>query len=150
MVCTSTGAGRWPRGQRGRAREYQEGGGGGGQDGGGVGPAKTRYAKQAANLNGPAQNEWPHLVLRSPISFLILSSCARSTLVRHVSGSDSEHPHRYARVTGREKGKEKGNTVEGVVGGRDAGDGTERTKRAISRARKKSKSDTDRDIQRER
>ena len=41
---------------------------GGVEDGGGVGPAKTRYAKQAADLNGPAQNEWPHLVLRSLVS----------------------------------------------------------------------------------
>lgn len=41
-------------------------------DGGRVGPAKTRYAKQAANLNGPAQNECPHLVLRSLVSSLNL------------------------------------------------------------------------------
>lgn len=69
-------------------------------DGGRVGLAKTRYAKQAANLNGPAQNEWPHLVLRSPVSSLFLAtSCSLALSRGRVSGSDSEHPHRYARVT---------------------------------------------------
>jgi len=36
---------------------------GGRRGGEGGRSVKTRYAKQAANLNGPAQNKWPHLVL---------------------------------------------------------------------------------------
>ena len=73
---------------------------------------KTRYAKQAANLNGPAQNEWPHLVLRSLVPprslslslalsyFLSLSaSCSPSHSRGHVSGCDFSSTHTQVNTT---------------------------------------------------
>lgn len=80
----------------------------------GVGPAKTRYAKQAANLNGPAQNEWPHLVLRSLVSSVPFPRARVA-----VSGCDSPtHTQLCTRQrakggVGRGEGKVRGGGREG-------------------------------------
>lgn len=117
------GVGRGKSRRAGRERIVVLGGKQGAKGGGvrvgeredvGVGPAKTRYAKQAANLNGPAQNEWPHLVLRSLVSSVPFPRARVA-----VSGCDSPtHTQLCTRQrakggVGRGEGKVRGGGREG-------------------------------------
>lgn len=104
------------------------------EDGGRVGPAKTRYAKQAANLNGPAQNEWPHLVLRSLVSSLS-ASCSLALARPRLWMRLREHPH-----AGTTRGAKRNTPKE-----RQTPKQTARRREREAAVEKKRKSDTDRE-----